>query len=346
PNPPRVGDILALLAQRCPGIEILELGLGFDPPTNTLDEGMMQMIYLPIACGHLRSLQDLTSLEVGGDFITSESFFAISHLPKLRDLKIHTGSDEIGREVFRTAQLSDDSFPVLVSLLLSSHCLDLFLLAWECILLVQKLQIAELSLWPYEEEPISTSEEIALGRLWPRIWKLSPHVLKLHLKGPGWAELLTKASLIPWHALTQLPICYLSFKVYDFNVRFTRETFPVLPFLETLELPYYHFTLEHLAHLGQVTPRLQRLICNFVDGLDAIPEVRYPCTAPLRIIELRGALPNEVRIQTPDEVARFLLSIYPELQGIEYMSESKKNQPRLELLNLQLQVASGARKTK
>ncbi|KAG8694890.1 hypothetical protein FRC08_008201 [Ceratobasidium sp. 394] len=107
-------------------------------------------------------------------------------------------------------------------------------------------------------------------------------------------------------------------------------------------MPAQLLTIEHLVHLGRL-PRLQALYAaGFEDLIEEIPGMPAHSGSVLHTIKLTGPLSDRVKIRSAENVARFLLRLWPKLQPIKY--EHKPGdmlQPDLELLNIHIRVVQG-----
>ncbi|KAG8715295.1 hypothetical protein FRC09_016721 [Ceratobasidium sp. 395] len=118
-----------------------------------------------------------------------------------------------------------------------------------------------------------------------------------------------------WEYMRRFHLVQLGILNSSLDPPFMQASLPALPTLNHLDMPDQFLTLSQLAY------------------------TQHPSTAPLDTFELVQPLKNRLEIRSPDQVARFLLAIWPKLQRLDYENESRGGQPRLEHLNMYLQTA-------
>ncbi|KAG8723249.1 hypothetical protein FRC09_004134 [Ceratobasidium sp. 395] len=161
-----------------------------------------------------------------------------------------------------------------------------------------------------------------LGRM-PLDWEHPPRVIS---EDPNW-EYMRRFQLVRLGILNSSP-----------EPPFMQASFPSLRYLRSLDMSDQFLTLSQLAYVSQQIPLLYTLRSNLADILDEVPQTQHPSTAQLNKFKLVQPLKNSLEIRFPDQVARFLLSIWPKLRRLDYENESREGQPRLELLNAHLRA--------
>ncbi|KAG8791288.1 hypothetical protein FRC12_009659 [Ceratobasidium sp. 428] len=328
---------LDLLQDRCPRLKQLVI------PSDISASRTIQAVNSPMALRRLRGLQSLTILQVHSCFIDSESLIIVSSLPKLERFYIVNNSPYYNGllEILRFTQLPDDSFPVLIAFHVVSDWLDIMMsnipgvLPTELPIMVRIRCLSKrghTSLAP--QAPALDYLTFVLARFKPRLWPMYLSQMPL-----DWEQAPRTISEDPnWEHLRRFHLIHLGILNSSLDPPFMQASFPALPILKFLDMPDQFLTLDQLAYVSQQMPSLFVLRSNFADVLEEVPQIQYPSTAPLGTFKLVQPLKNRLEIRFPDQVARFLLSLWPKLQRLDYENVSREAQPGLELLNTHLQA--------
>ncbi|KAG8793920.1 hypothetical protein FRC12_001144 [Ceratobasidium sp. 428] len=329
---------LDLLQDKCPGLKRLVI------PSDLPVSQTTQMVNSSVAIQHLRGLRSLTHLQVHGCFIDSESLVVASSLPKLQSFTIINNLPYYSNvvEVLRSTQLPDNSFPALISFNVTSHWLDVLMYDFQDAPPTEQRTFVRASYISYlPGHTVPAPREPALSFLVFVTTKFRPQLWPMHLgQMPlDWEQPPRIISEDPnWEYLRRFQLMRIEILNSSSDPQFMQASFPPLPTLEFLDMPDQFLTLSQLAYISQQMPLLYTLRSNLADVLDEVPRTRQPSTALLKKFKLVQPLKNRLEIRFPVQVARFLISIWPRLQRLEYNNEFGEGQPRLELLNVRLRA--------
>ncbi|KAG8715293.1 hypothetical protein FRC09_016719 [Ceratobasidium sp. 395] len=333
---------LDLLQDKCPGLKRLVV------PSDLPVSQSTQVVNSPVALQCLRGLQFLTLLRVHGCFIDSESLVTVSSLPKLENFTIINNLPYYSNimEVLRSTPLLDNSFPALIAFNVVSHWLDVLMYDFQDAPSTEQRTFVRARYVSYTRgHTLPAPGEPALGSLVFVTTKFKPRLWPMHLgQMPlDWEQPPRTIFEDPnWEYMKCFQLMQLDILNSSPDPLFTQESFPPLPTLKFLNMPDQFLTLSQLAYLSQQMPLLYTLRSNLADVLDEVPQTLHLSTAPLDTFKLVQPLKNRLEIRFPDQVARFLLAIWPKLQRLDYENESRDGQPRLELLNMHLRATRGA----
>jgi hypothetical protein len=303
-------SIMSLLVQKCPRLQNLTHTLSLIPSQRSKSdpqESAIPQILLPIICGHLRSLQHLSSLAIRGSYINSESFVAISQLPHLATLRIRQMSERNNDlpRTLKTTQLPDKSFLALLDLRLQSSVLDDFLAVWDNAALVRGLTYASLRCESRTSQEFdSIFQDSAARTLLPLICKRSPRLGHILMRGNPVREPLSIDPInSAWACMAHLPLHTVDLHNFKCDELFIKDFHLIWPNVTTLHMPDQWLSLGHLAYLSFL-PNLISLTANLNDFVEPIPEVQSNIESPLHTIKCAKPLVNRFEIKSAENVAR------------------------------------------
>ncbi|KAG8764457.1 hypothetical protein FRC12_008095 [Ceratobasidium sp. 428] len=359
--------VLGLLAQKTPELRKLSHSLRIvtDRHDHTFTEksATSQLVLSRLACGHLRSLQQLSYLAINGKFINLSILLELSHLPKLDFLSISqiSGHNENFTKTFTDIQLSIESFPSLQSLQLESTVLDDIVAAWNVTPLVSGLTTATIRYITAPSRTRTVYDDNVLQLVLPSIAASSPHIRDLVLGAWTNIQLSTKLVDSSWTHVERLPLSYLKLEHFEANAASFENVYQIWPRLVVLDIRGQMLTPQHLIYLSQL-PGLEKIIAGGFRDMEQVPKTQGHGCSPLQIIEfpwvrdpdmaisaenvarsvLRGLRLGLVLILPFSLVDRFLLRLLPQLQQIVYEAiYESKLQRELELLNKHIRAMRG-----
>ncbi|KAG8710107.1 hypothetical protein FRC09_000304 [Ceratobasidium sp. 395] len=339
--------VLGLLARKAPELKKLfhSLRMVTDRDIHTFIEesAASQLVLSRLDCGHLRSLQRLSHLAIDGQFISSSILLELSRLPKLYFLSINQISwhNENLARTFTDTQLPIESFPSLQSLQLESAVLDDIVAAWNVTPFVSGLTTATIRYMPALFGTGTMYDDSVLQLVLPSMAASSPNIRYLALGIRADKQLSMKLVDSSWTHVERLPLSYLKLEHFEANAASFENVQQIWPRLIVLEIRGQTLTPQHLIYLSQL-PMLEKIIAGGFRDMDQVPKTQGPGCSPLQIIQLPWVL-DPGMVVSAENVARFLLGLWPQLQEIacEASYHWKRPQRELELLNKHIRVMRG-----
>ncbi|KAG8749254.1 hypothetical protein FRC12_013507 [Ceratobasidium sp. 428] len=343
--PSSVVMALGFLQDKCPRLKRLTM-------TDFSTAQAAKMLDFPIVLRRLRGLQSLTHLRVHSCFVHPESLATVSCLPKLESFYIVNTLrhyDKLLLVFLGSTVISDDSFPALTTFNVVSHWLDITMTSFQGASQAERPTVIKVrylldsdNASPTPKEPVLDHLAFVRAGIKPRLWPMYlgqmpldwEHPPRIISEDPNW-EYMRRFQLVKLGILNSSP-----------DPPFMQESFPPLRSLMYLDMPDQLLTLGQLDYVSQQMPLLCALHSNLVDALDEVPQTQHSSTAQLNKFQLVQPLKNRLEIRSPDQVARFLLSIWPQLRRLDYENEFREGQPGLELLNTYLQAARDSHRNK
>ncbi|KAG8722078.1 hypothetical protein FRC09_006867 [Ceratobasidium sp. 395] len=346
--------VLGLLTQNTPNLKKISHHLTVVPSTDDTafleKSAASQLVLSPLARGHLQNSQHLVHLDIGGQFIDSTTFLELSRLPKLEHLSIEQLSNEDSSlaKIFNNIQLPANSFPSLQKLQLDFSVLDDIVAAWNVKPFVSGLTTVVL-LYNTENPRVRTIyDNDVLNLILPIISASSPHITQLTLdsvESLGSEPLSKKLRNAPWTHMGRLSLSYLELNHFDADAASFKNVQQIWPHLVVLAIPTQTLTFQHLVYLSRL-PKLEEILAHGLEDMGKVPETQCQCSSPLRTIEFDEMFNDWVGAESIENVARFLLKLWPELERVVCTDTSAKVKSELELLNTYIRVIQGVAKTK
>ncbi|KAF8604351.1 hypothetical protein BDV93DRAFT_606047 [Ceratobasidium sp. AG-I] len=343
-------SILALVRKSCPQLGTLSTGLS---ACNVQQAASLYPIFSSLIADELKTMHSLSFLHIHFNLMNSNTLSALAKLSQLERLFISNMLDPHDYTIagIEAVFLPEDSFPALRSLILGAIDVTDILSIWSIPPLVKRLTHLHLNDTFSDAGMYSVFGEVA--RFLPPICIGSPHLqdIIIHSYDPMHGPASVDNFDSSWSHMTQLPLRRVELLNFQCDAQFLDRISRVWQNVTELHLPGKSASYEDLVNLACL-PKLEILVidsfCHFNDPTPHTSRSTHQVDAPLHTIELQTGIAQELKSSTVENIARFLVSIWPNLQRVNCDKEGSTALScfTIDLLNVHIRMIQGVAETK